>query len=124
MSVLNPPTATPLPPGQGAAERLKQQTRQTFQQLVMAFNQGSRFFWKNNDATPQQIADALGTDAREVFQLHGQIGTLLATVKPEAVAPGLAVVGTFTYNADGTVTITGPAPEPTPEPTPDPAPEA
>lgn len=124
MSVLNVPTPPSVPAGEVVAERLKNQTRQTFQQLVMAFNQGARAFWKNNDASPVEIAAAMGTDAKEVFELHGKIGALLASVKPEAIAPGLSVVGAFDYNADGTVTITGPAPAPTPAPTPEPAPEA
>lgn len=123
MSVLNPPSVEPVPPGQVVAERIKQQARQTFQQLTMAFNQGARAFWKNNDATPEQIAEALGTNAVEVFQLHGKIGALLASVRPAAIAPGLAMVGTFTYNDDGTVTITGHAADPTPPSAPAPAPE-
>lgn len=127
MSVLNPPSVSPVPAGEVVAERLKQQARQTFQQLVMAFNQGARAFWKNNDATPYEICEALGTDAKEIFELHGKIGALLASVNPEAIAPGAALVGTFTYNNNGTVTITGlaepPAP-PAPEPTPEPDPEA
>lgn len=116
MSVLNPPTQPAVPAGQVVAERLKQQTRQTFQQLVMAFNNGARSFWNNNDATPADIAAALGTDAKEVFELHGKIGALLASVNPAAIAPGVSAVGAFTYNADGTVTVTGPAPEPAPTP--------
>jgi hypothetical protein len=120
MSVLNPPTQPAVPAGQVVAERLKQQTRQTFQQLVMAFNNGARSFWNNNDATPADIAAALGTDAKEVFELHGKIGALLASVNPAAIAPGVSAVGAFTYNADGTVTVTGPAPEPAPEPAPTP----
>lgn len=126
MSVLNPPSVNPVPAGQVVAERLKQQARQTFQQLVMAFNQGARAFWKNNDATAEEICEALGTDAKEIFELHGKIGALLASVKPEAIAAGAAVVGTFTYNNDGSVTITGhaeppapPAPEPAVTPDPD-----
>jgi len=37
--------------------------------------------------------------------LHGKLGALLASVKPEAVADGVSVVGQFTMNEDGTVTI-------------------
>lgn len=105
MSILNQPSVPEVDPAVRAANMLKNQTRQTFQQMVMAFNQGSNNFWKNPRVTPQQIATALGTDAKEVFELHGKLGALLASVKPEAVADGASVVGQFTINEDGTVTI-------------------
>ena len=73
--------------------------------MVSAFNDGSVFFWTNSEATPQEIADELGTDAKEVFELHGKLGTLLSEIDPSAIASGLAVVGSFTYNEDGTITI-------------------
>lgn len=105
MSILNQPSVPEVDPAVRAANMLKNQTRQTFEQMVMAFNQGSNNFWKNPRVTPQQIAAALGTDAKEVFELHGKLGALLASVKPEAVADGASVVGQFTMNEDGTVTI-------------------
>jgi hypothetical protein len=73
-------------------------------------------------ATPEEIAEELGTDAKEVFYLHARLGELIALVKPEAIAEGLGVVGDFTMNEDGTVTVL-PPPEPEPVPEPDPTPE-
>lgn len=108
MSILNP-QAEQVDAAARIADQLKRQARTTYQQLVTAFNSGSQAFWRNPSVTPAQIAAALGTDAREVFELHGKIGALLASVKPEAIAPGAAVVGTFAYGADGTVIIQGPA---------------
>jgi hypothetical protein len=110
MSVLNPQPAPPVNPAVRAAAQLKQQARNTFQQLVGAFNQGAQQFWKNQRAKPSEIAAALGTDAKEVFELHGKIGALLAEIKPEAIAPGLAAVGNFEYNVDGTVVVLDPVP--------------
>lgn len=89
-----------------AAERLTELTRITYMQMVMAFNQGSNMFWNNvNGATPQDIAAELGTNAKEIFELHSKLGQLIASVKPEAIAEGSSVVGQFTMNEDGTVTI-------------------
>lgn len=105
MSILNQPSVPEVDPAVRAANMLKNQTRQTFQLMVMAFNQGSNNFWKNPRITPQQIAAALGTDAKEVFELHSKLGALLASVKPEAIAEGVGAVGQFTMNEDGTVTI-------------------
>lgn len=96
----------PMSPAKLAANRLIQTTRQTYQQMVNAFNRGSNTFWQNGaGATPEQIAAELGTDAKEVFELHYKLGQLLATVKPEAIAEGNSVIGNFTMNQDGTVTI-------------------
>jgi hypothetical protein len=92
-------------PSERIANMLKQQTRNTFIQLVQSFNQGAQSFWDNPDASPAEIALSLGEDAKEIFELHGKIGALLAEIKPEAIQPGLSVVGQFQYNSDGTVTI-------------------
>jgi len=125
MSVLDTPVVNEITPAQRQANQIKQNVRQTFQSLVVAFNNGARQFWRNPQATPSQIAAALGTDAVEVFQLHAKLGALLADVRPAAIQEGASVVGQFTYNADGTVTVIPPAPVPTPapEPTPEPTPE-
>lgn len=109
MGILDNQNAPEVDPAVRVANQIKQQARMTFQQLVQAFNQGAQSFWNNPRVQPADIAAALGTDAKEVFELHGKIGALLATIKPEAIQPGLSVVGQFTYNQDGTVTITGPA---------------
>lgn len=105
MSILNQPSVPEVDPAVRAANMLINQTRQTFQQMVNAFNQGANNFWENPRVTPQQIATALGTDAKEVFELHAKLGTLLASVKPEAIAGSVSAVGQFTMNEDGTVTI-------------------
>jgi len=95
------------PPAEFIAAQIKQQAKTTYQQLLQVFNNGSRQFWKNPRATPQEISAALGTDATEVFQLHGKIGALLASINPSAIATGSSVVGQFEYNADGSVTVLG-----------------
>lgn len=104
MSILdnNQPQLTP---AEIIAKNLKVSTKQTFQVMTNSFNTGSVNFWNNPRATPSEIASALGTDAREVFELHYALGQLIASVKPEAIAAGLSLVGQFTMNEDGTVTI-------------------
>lgn len=110
MGVLDNPSTPEVPVADRVASQLKQQARMTFQQLVQVFNQGAQAFWKNPRVKPSEIAAALGTDAKEVFELHGKIGALLASVKPDAIAAGASVVGEFSYNANGTVTVVDPAP--------------
>ena len=110
MGVLDNPQVPEVSPAVRVANQLKQQTRMTYQQLVQVFNQGSQTFWKNPRVKPSEIAEALGADGKEVFELHGKIGALLATVNAEAIAPGASVVGEFTYSADGSVTAVDPVP--------------
>jgi len=107
MSILNP-SSPELSHAERAARALRSQARATFQQLASTFNATCRQFWANPNATPAEIAAALGTDAAEVFALHGRLGAMLTAVRPEAIAEGVALVGQFSVNADGTVTITTP----------------
>lgn len=122
MSILDGSPNTQPSPGEQAAERLKRITKNTYDQMVMAFNDGAEIFWSNRmGATPEEVGAALGSDAGEIFALHAKLGALIGGVKPEAIAHGLSVVGDFTINEDGTVTIIPPPPAPEPEP--DPVPE-
>jgi hypothetical protein len=94
-----------------AAARIVNETRMTYRAVLEAFNGGARFFWRNECATPEQIALALGTDAKEVFELHARLGAFIAGIDPGLIQRGLAVVGTVVYNEDGTVTVTQSAAE-------------
>ena len=104
MSILNPQTP-PAPTPCTVAGSLKARARITFDMLVRSFNEGAIAFWNNQHATPEAIAECLGADGKELFELHAKIGQLLASVKPESVAPGAAVIGAVTYNEDGTVSV-------------------
>lgn len=111
MSILDN-NVQPLTPAEITAKNLKTSTKQTFQMMVNAFNAGSISFWNNTRATPAEISEALGTDAKEVFELHYALGQLIASVKPEAINRGLSIIGQFTMNEDGTVTILPPSGNP------------
>jgi len=108
MSILNNNNQTipSVPVAEVIANNIKNQARSSFSMMAEAFNRGSQTFWKNPSASPAEIAAALGTDAKEVFELHAKLGALLASVKPESINVGSSVVGEFTINEDGTVTIT------------------
>lgn len=107
MSILNKDLNNFRPdPARVAARDLLMTTQHTFRMMSNAFNEGAGRFWQNNDgANPEQIALELGNDAVEVFQLHSKLGALLAEVDPQAVQEGLSLVGNFTMNEDGTVTV-------------------
>jgi hypothetical protein len=93
-------------PAKRSADRLRQMTRQVYNQMLYAFNNGAELFWTNRaGATPEEIAAELGLDAKEIFELHAKLGELLGSVRPEDIQKGLSVVGNFTMNDDGSVTV-------------------
>ena len=111
MSILdgNNININPQPSPEMAANRIVNQTRQSFKSMVSAFNDGAKLFWQHpRGLSPSQIAQALGTDAKEVFELHYALGQLINNIKPEAITEGWSVIGQFTMNEDGTVTIHDP----------------
>jgi hypothetical protein len=88
------------------ANNLKTSVVNTYDSMTSLFNEGASTFWASTDCTPQEIADQLGTNASGVFYLHARLGDLLYLVDPSSIVPGLAVVGTYDNNEDGTITIT------------------
>ena len=105
MSVLNQEITMEDPKSERAAKELLFSTKRTYEGMVMSFNRGSMNFWNLSPEDRQGVLDILGTNAREVFELHGKLGALLAEINPEKIQEGLAVVGAFTYNEDGTITL-------------------
>lgn len=106
MSILNDQSINQPQPAEIAAERLIQITKQTYQQMVNSFNQGSQIFWNNSmGASPEDIAIYLGTDAKEIFELHYALGQLISSIKPETISEGLSLIREFTINSNGTITI-------------------
>lgn len=98
-----------IPQSTRVANQLVNMTVRTYQQMVDSFNRGAIMFWQNPQGlSPDEIAAALGPNAQEVFALHYKLGQLIGEVKPEAIAEGVSVVGEFTYNEDGSVTIVHP----------------
>lgn len=111
MSILDEIDGLAVDPAVETANQLKEHLKQTYRYVVAAFTEGAELFWKNPQGVPaQDIAAALGTAGQEVFALHWQLGQFIAAIKPEAVQPGLSVVGEFSYNEDGSVTVTAPSP--------------
>lgn len=106
MSILNQSTLNTQQPAEIAAEKLIQITKHTYLQMINAFNQGSQIFWNNPlGASPQDISNQLGTNAKEIFELHYALGQLINQVKPEDIQDSWSLIGQFTMNEDGSVTI-------------------
>tara|TARA_B100001113_G_scaffold349652_1_gene345390 strand:- start:2237 stop:2554 length:318 start_codon:yes stop_codon:yes gene_type:complete len=105
MGILDNNLITPTA-AEAAATSLVKITKNSFSKLVHAYEAGVDTFWDNPEATPQEIANVLGTDASEVFSLHYKIGQLVASLDADVLSAATAKVGTFVQNEDGTVTIT------------------
>ena len=89
-----------------AKNNLLEITNSTFDRMVKSYRHGVDIFWRNPRATPQEIADALGTNAAEIFQLHYDLGELIYKYDMSAIADKMTQIGRATINEDGTVTIT------------------
>lgn len=90
---------------EAAKSNLLEITNKTFDRMVKAYNHGVAIFWQNPRATPQEIADALGDQAGEMFNLHYDLGELIFKYDMTAISDSMVKVGNFTMNEDGTVTI-------------------
>lgn len=88
-----------------AAESIKMAGSNMYWSLVREFIKTTNAFWNNSTVTPQQISDALGTNASEIFSLHYKLGEFIATVDATPIQEAMESVGQFTQNPDGTVTI-------------------
>ena len=73
--------------------------------MVFTFNQVMDLVWNNPNLTPQQVMDAFGPRAAELFQLAGLCQNTIETALPGTNLLQPTVV--FTINNDGTVTVTG-----------------
>ena len=79
------------------------------QSVGMIQNQFTAMFasvWMNPELTPQQVFDAMGTDAASLFQLAGLTQNFLNTLKPGLCVQQPPVA--YTINQDGTVTVAEP----------------
>lgn len=112
MSILDNGIVDVTPPENKAANQLINLAVRSYEQMVNTFNRGAIIFWENPQGlSPNEIADALGDNAKEIFELHSKLGELIISINPQSIAEGLSVVGDFTINDDGTVNVLAPAPE-------------
>jgi hypothetical protein len=116
MSILDNNEPVAIPQATRTAHQLINMTVRCYQQMVDNFNRGAIIFWQNPQGlTPTEIAAELGTNAKEIFELHYKLGQLLGSVKPEAIQEGIGLVRDFSYNEDGSISISEPQPQPEPE---------
>lgn len=105
MSILDQQVGAPQPTAAQRAHRVKQHIASTYRQTVHAHQHGMKLLWDTPEGiTPQDVIDALGTDAAEAFALSASLATLIESIDADQVVSVPDGV-TFTANPDGTVTL-------------------
>lgn len=88
-----------------AADTIKETSFIINKRLVRVFAEGINTLWNHPHVSPQQVCDELGTDAKEVFELHSALGEFLEANSPNDISEIKSKIGSYTLNSDGTVTI-------------------
>ena len=59
---------------------IKSVSSRTYNELIRTQKTGIDMVWNNREFTPQQIIDALGTDALKIFDVHGKLTDYLVDI--------------------------------------------
>ena len=105
MSILNPTTELTTAQKQNrAAQAIQSQAANLFANMGRTYEQISNIVFNNPQGlTPQEVLDALGTNAAELLSLSDLLVQTVNAAAPGTITPGYPV--TLTANPDGTVTV-------------------
>jgi hypothetical protein len=82
---------------------IKAGIQRSFDSILKNFDENFKLVWQNRQLTPQQVFDAFGVEAVQLFQLAGAIQQMMNTLKPGCLPQ--TPPKPFTINEDGTVTV-------------------
>jgi hypothetical protein len=111
MAIINPqPQAPSLPPVEELAKAVRAEVSNSinglFGDMLKVYNSCMSLVWQHPTLSPQQVLDAYGSDAAELFRLaatlKGAVNAAVAGTIPDNDTPK-----PFTINEDGTVTVGG-----------------
>jgi len=88
------------------AEQIKSRTQALWTRIVSSHQFGMKQLWEDlpEGINPQDVIDALGVEAGEIFQLSGMLAEFIANIDPEKVI-SIPENVSYTINGDGTVTL-------------------
>lgn len=97
----NTPPYIPAPPSAdemiaSTVERIRDLTKNIFEELLKAQKKGIDLVWNTPGLTPQQVIDGLGSDALKIFQFHGELTDFIKAI---ASIDGLDVQLKYPTNA-------------------------
>lgn len=89
------------------AEELAMITRRTYTSLCATQKRGIDAMWAHPELTPQQVADAVGTDAGKLMEFHAALTALLTSLAAmDGIEPDIKhPAGEWEVNPDGTLTV-------------------
>ena len=84
-------------------QNMTQVDQMVFQVLLRTFNDQFNSVWNNKDLTPQQVMDAFGTHASQLFINAQATETFLNTITPGTIT--FTPPYHYTIHEDGNVTV-------------------
>jgi hypothetical protein len=85
--------------------QIKTEAKSIYQKFYDGVKNSTELFWNNSYFTPEQMAQAAGNSAAELFQLHSIALTALEQAMPGSTAGLIALIKPHVINEDGSVTI-------------------
>lgn len=78
-----------------------------YSQLCKMQKEGIDMMWYNEDLTPQEVSDAVGSNGGVLIAAHGALtSAIISAATAAGIQPDIKLpTNTFTVNVDGTVTI-------------------
>lgn len=80
--------------------------KQSFQQITHLQTRGIRLLWDDNYFTPQEIIDALGTDALKLFKMHDILTTAIVNIaEVDGIKPNIALPTNSFTTLSGSIVV-------------------
>lgn len=112
MTIIGNNRQDPVAPAQRIATRIINQTGRSAEQLIRQWERSFDALYNNPQATPEEILEAMGTDAAEVFELSAAMVGMMTAILPgkldeewARIQAKIAAKPATTAHEDGTVTV-------------------
>lgn len=107
MEILTSPNESEVDPAQEAARQIRAHVQATWRRMQWSQSECFRLLWHHPTLTPQEVCDALGPEAGELFALGASLSDLILQYDPAFAPEHWQPPVTPIFHPDGTVTIPG-----------------
>lgn len=83
-------------------QRIQSTINALYSSMLVAYSRCMGEVWRHPTLSPQEVLDAFGSDAAELFRLAGILKGAINAATPNTIPD---VTANVTVNADGTVTV-------------------
>lgn len=109
MEILTSPSPAPEPDlAQQTAREIRNHVQATWRRMQWSQAECFRLLWNHPTLTPQQVCDALGAEASQLFAVGGDLSTLILKYDPAYPEANWMPPVMPVFHEDGTVTIPDP----------------